>query len=307
MRHFYLKKKENMIDFVDLMSCKSLGPIESEKDTDMYWCSDQWIMEPIYLGTRFQCLIDSSNKYKFLGKKKKYKLTDKFDKFSKLINELKSNDIAQNTLFEGYLTFNNDAKDVFKFLNSNHVDEKLINSSCLYITDIIYYDNRDVFNMSLFDRKKMLNKIFEDSENVKLQQGYTKDKKKIYEDIKNEFEIFLFKDLESVYKFHYTVACRIYKAPKQYFMVVMGCVVKDGKNMVVALEGGQFRQGELFKIMNVPVHGNEKRYELFRKKDEIVGKVFEFLANDRGIQEEKYLDSRFVSIREDKKIEDCIF
>lgn len=295
-----------MINFVDLMEARSLGVQEDEQAMDKYWYSSQWIMEPIYMGIRYQCLIDEKNEIKFLGKKKTYSQQNSMYLLNNLMLEIKNLKLPTNTLFEGYLTFNNDQQKAYSFLKSNTFED---NDLQFFITDLIYLDNKPVFDFTLFDRKHKLQTLVNDSNFIKLQKGYVSKKKETYSSLKDQFKIFLFKDLESLYSFRQSMSWRILKTPKQFFMTVLGFVENEKeeyKNMVLALEGGQIRNGKITKIMNIPVHSDESRLYLFKRKQQILGKVFEFFSLDNA-KNGKYQETRFIRMRDDKKQEDCIF
>jgi len=296
-----------MIEFVDLMQGRSVS-IDNQKDEEKFWFSEQWLMEPVQFGVRFQCVVDDKGDFCFHGKKKNYKKEYNLDNAQELIRDLKSFHLPKNTLFEGYLSFDNDPKEVYKFLNSNELNTEKLN---LFVTDIIYNDSKDVFNLPLFDRKKILSSLFSDTKYITVQKGYVKEKKKVFETSKDKIKTFLFKDLEALYSFNQTVSCRIYKCPVSYFMVVLDYIENNDnekfKNMIVALEGGQLKNNELVSIMNVPVHGNNSRISLYKTRDVLKGQVFELLAAEKQEDEEKYQEARFLQMRLDKTENDCVF
>jgi len=300
-----------MISFVDLMEGRSLGSIDNEADQDKFWFSEQWILEPVYEGVRFQCMVDTAGDIRFHGKRKIYKHQGKLNALTSVMKSLENCKFPDETLLEGYLTFNNDKTESYRFLKLEQPDQQLIDNSCFYITDLIYYAGKDIFNLPLFDRKSIVNKIVKETGCLKVQQWFDKDKRNVFEKLKKEkVNVFLFKDLSSRYKFKQTVACRIYRVPTQYFMVVMGFVEntkkEELKNMVVALEGGQLINGQLVKIMNIPVHSNDSRIMLYNNKSNLMGKVFEILASEKT-ENNKYQEARFVGMRDDKMLEDCVF
>jgi len=300
-----IQKEDKMVDFVDLMSGRNFS-LDNEKEQDEFFFSEQWRMEPVLFGVRIQCLVNSVGEFKFLGKKKDYKQQDILKFLPDIVESLKTSSIPSNSLFEGNLELGNRA-DVYRFLKTGQSRVK----ATFHVSDIIYYDNKDVFNQPLFDRLKLMQRIFREDNNIRIQQGYVKNKKKEFERLRELYTIFLFKDLESIYNFKQSVACRIYKIPRSFFMVIMGIVENQNneklKNMVVALEGGQVREGKLEKIMNIPINGNDSKISLYDARDSIIGKVFEFLALEKSPEEKKYQDVRFVKIRNDKTVEDCVF
>jgi ATP-dependent DNA ligase len=295
-----------MIEFVNLMEARSLVALEEKMDE--YWYSDNWTMEPIYQGIRYQCLIDDTGELKFLGKKKDYKENSMY-LLTELIEEIKSYNLPKNSLFEGYLTFGNDQQKAYQFLKSNEINEISKNLE-FYFTDIIYLENKEFFLMPLFDRRSRLISLIQDKKLVKIQKSYTTNKKDKFEELKDSIKVFLFKDLESIYAFKQSMSWRIFKRPKSFFMIVTGFVENNKdeqyKGMVMALEGGQFKGGQIIKIMNVPVHSNDSRRYLYNSKKEILGQVFEFLALEKT-KKGKFQETRFVNIRSDLKPEKCIY
>ncbi|MDD5650297.1 MAG: hypothetical protein PHF86_07775 [Candidatus Nanoarchaeia archaeon] len=301
-----------MVDFINLMEARSLN-IDSENDQDKFWHSDQWVMEPIYQGIRYQGLVYAPGKIKFHGKRKDYKEQNKVEQLSNIMSTLQSLNLPEQTLFECYLTFQNDRAKAFRFLKLEELDDDLRNNAQLFITDIIYHNGQDVCNIAFFDRRTILNKLFERAHGdyVTIQQSFFKDKQKVFDSLKDEIKVFLFKDLAARYSFNkQSSSSRIYKVPQSYFMSIMGIVESSNKKlnkMIVALEGGQFKNGQLTKIMNIPVHSNDAREVLYNNKEQLLGKVFEFLATEKNENEGKYQEARFVKLRDDKKLEDCIF
>jgi hypothetical protein len=76
--------------------------------------------------------------------------------------------------------------------------------------------------------------------------------------------------------------------------------------MVMALEAGQFRENQLVRIMNVPVHANDDRVYFFKHKNQLVNSVFEILALSKTT-DGKYEDARFLRMRPDITIQSCVF
>lgn len=290
------------------MEGRSLGILEDDQDMDEYWYSDNWIMEPISVGVRIQCHVDENEALGFLGKRKDYKRKETIYQLTEIIKDIKDCKLPKNTLFEGYITFDNDQQKVYKFLKSETLEDDCKNAT-FYVTDLMYLDDQPVFDMPLFDRRSKLKSLITESKTLKLQTGYTTRKKNVYLDMKDKFKVFIFKDLESIYTFNQSMFWRILKTPQSFFMSIMGFVESDDekfRNMVMALKGGQIKDGMMTKIMNIPVHSNDNRIFLNNSKSEILGKVFEILALEKT-KEGKYSEARFLKLRNDKALEDCIF
>jgi ATP-dependent DNA ligase len=254
-------------------------------------------------------LIDEAGEPQFFGKKKSYR-KNRMAYLTNLTKEIKSYNLPKNSLFDGYITFENDQKKAFRFIKSIYTDEDNFRRQFeFYFTDVIYLNNEAMFNSPLVARLQVLKNLFStETRRVKLQKGYIVNKKEVYSQLKHEYKIFMFKDLDSVYSFKQSSYWRILKVPQTFYMVIMGFVESQEekfRGMVMALEGGLYKNGVLSKVMNIPVHSNENRSYLYHKKSEILGKVFEFLALDKT-DKGKFDEARFVGIRDDMKSESCI-
>jgi ATP-dependent DNA ligase len=303
-----------MLDFVNLMEGRSIGLDLADPKMDQYWYSDNWILEPIYQGKRSQCLI-SKDQVSFQGKKSRYKEdNDINEKIQHIITDIESLSLPSNTLLDGFFAFDNDDSTVlYRFLslkNLTDIEELYHKYGAIrfYVTDLIYFDGKPVFSFSLFDRKKQLSNIIKQKDNIKLQSYYFANKLKEYNELKNIFKVFVFKKIESVYKFGISSDWMIFKLPNSYNMIIIGFIENDKeefRHMVLALEAGQLRNGRLEKIMNIPVHGSENRLFFFQKKEELKGKVFEIKALEK--KSGKYQEARFFCLRPDLTQHDCVF
>ena len=301
-----------MVDFVDLMEGRSIGLEENDPEMEKYWYGENWILEPTCQAKRFQCLI--SDQIRFQGKKLHYKNPYLHRKIPHIISDIKSLSLPPETLLDGYLSFDNDdSTTLYRFLSLKsmlNVQDMYVHFGLIkfYITDLIFFDKQEIFSLPLFDRKKQLGKIIVEKENVKLQKTYISKKLEMYNSLKDEFKMFIFKNIESVYKFGVSSNWLIFKMPTSYYMIIIGFIENDKeefRHMVLALEGAQFKNGKIEKIMNVPVHGTDNRLVLFQKKDELKDKVFEIKALEK--KSGKYQEARFFCLREDLKLEDCIY
>jgi ATP-dependent DNA ligase len=302
-----------MIDFVDLMDARSICLKSNEQEMEKFWYSDQWIMEPTLQGRRIQCLIDQNGEFKFWGKKKSYTRPNLDNKINHILTNLKDLHLPRNTLLDGYFSFGNNQSLLTQFFQYNSIEDaenlqlehRRIN---YYLTDIICNNGKDLSNFSLFDRKKaLLTLIPENLEFVKVQDYTYKTKFEIFNKCKDSIQIFIFKDVESIYEYKISSAWKIYKEPETYFMILTGFV--DGKNnnqnMVVAFEGSQYKNGALTKIMNIPVNTTDDKVYYYNNKSKFLGKVFEIKAFEK--LKNKYQEARFHKIRNDLKEDICLF
>jgi ATP-dependent DNA ligase len=301
------------IDFVNLMDGRSICLHSNEENMEEFWYSDKWLLEPTYQGRRIQCLIDENGNFKFWGKSKKYVKPNLDNKINHIIEQLKLQNLPINTLIDGYFSFGNNISILTQFFQYNDIQktndiQKLNGNINYFITDIIINNNKDLSFLPLFDRKKILNIMIKDLENVKLQKYFYNKKFEIFENNK-DFEIFLFKDIESSYEFRISSKWKIFKEPECYYMIISGYI--DGKNnsrhenMVVALEGSQYKDDKLIKIMNIPVNNTDDMIYFYDNKQEMLGKVFEIKAFEK--LKDKYGEARFYKIRLDLKDNICIF
>jgi hypothetical protein len=307
----------NKIDFVDLMDGRSICFYENEEQMSDFWYSDKWILEPTYHSRRIQFLINDN--ITFWGKKKKYQAPNLQNKINHIITELASLRLKPGTLLDGNLTFENvsenDSGLLTSFFQYNDVSmaenlQQQYTRIKFYITDIIYNENKSCNDLSLFDRKRILNKLIkQDLQYIKIQPIINKKKYEYFKENKKNIKIFIFKDIDSMYDFRTSSSWKIFKEPTTYYMKISGFI--DGKNethknMVVALEGSQYKNNVMSKIMNIPVNSSSDMEYFFKHKNELFGKIFEIKAFEKLNQ--KYQEARFHRIRNDL-VDDkiCIF
>jgi len=302
--------RKEMIEFVDLMQGCSFGGRYDRLDE--FWYSVKWVMEPIHQGKRAQCLIDEKGNVRFSGAEKK---NFEFSyKVKTLINEIKNLEFPKNTLFDGYLSIKNDFNLTLTYF-SLLSDEKRIDflqehgEIVFYISDIIYLDEKNKTQDLLLSRKRLLEQTIKASEHVKIQECYYSNKDKRYNELKSTYQVFIFKDIESLYDFKKNRKWVIFRNVEKYFMIITGFIENKEnekfQNMVLALEGSQYKSGRLVKIMNVPVASNEDRDYLFRNKNKVKNKVFEFKTS--GQTDKAYKDAIFEKTRFDLVPEVCVF
>lgn len=299
------------MDFVDLMQSRSICLTDDQENEEKFWFSDQWTIEPLYDGVNYQILIDENGDLKFQGRKRDYKKNNKFEQLDRIVKDIEEMQLPKNTLFEGILTFNNDKNEMFRFLNISRIDQSFKENCTFYIRDIIFYNNKAIHELPLFDRIAFIKRNFKETLYIKIQESYNKNKRQVFEKFKESFQNFNFRDLCSPYSFKQSMASRIYKVPCSYFMIILDVVVNEKeekfRNMVLALKGAQIKNNEITYIMNIPVHSNNNRTYLYKNRENLKGKVFEFLASEKDLKEEKYQEARFLKIRFDKTEKDCIF
>jgi len=145
-----------MIQFVNLMEPTQLDP--NDEKMDMYWESNEFILEPIEEGRRYQCLI-SENNVAFSTKKERSKKGLIDDKVPEIIENLKTI-IPQNSLLDGYLTTGN-YNETLRILESKtetSLELQKKHHLKFIIMDVIYWNNEQLAH-PFFDRRKIVEKI----------------------------------------------------------------------------------------------------------------------------------------------------
>jgi len=303
-----------MIDFVDLMDGRAICFHINEFEMEKFWYSDQWILEPTLIGRRIQCLIDENGEIKFWGKRIKYVKPNLDNKINHILNNLKQLNFPKNTLIDGYFSFGNSQSLLTQFFQYNSIEmsDKLQEKNgkiVYYITDIVYKDGKDLTELPLFDRKKIiLTLAHDDLEYVKIQKTYFKSKQQVFKQLKDKYEVFIFKNVDSQYEPKISAQWKIFKEPETFFMVLTDFI--DGKtenrqNMITAFEGSQFKNGVMQKIMNIPVNNCDDMVYYYNNKEKFLGKIFEIKAFERLVN--KYQEARFHKMRPDLTEEVCIF
>jgi len=158
------------IDFVGLMEGSLIRVDADHPSMDKYWQSEQWILEPIEKGRKYQCLIKNDD-VSFLSR-------------------------------QGASSYNNQSiiNNIKKEIPNNSLIDIIVKESLndLVIYDIIYWDSNEFLQETLFDRRKKLESI-QEIDSIKISKTFIKDKYKIYLSLKDSYYGFYFKNLDSEY------------------------------------------------------------------------------------------------------------
>lgn len=266
-----------MPDFVELMEGVPINiSVESDR-MEMYWYSNEWILEPA-AGRRVQCLIDSRTSFSTKTKTGTIELN-----VPHIIDDLQQ--IPKNTLLDGFITDDN---------------------SQFVVSDVIFWNDNSLAENSLFDRKIQLKTIVQ-TKNVRLSQTFFDLKHDNYEKLKDTYDTFYFKNLDSPYHFGRSRTWRIFKEPKSFFVVIMGVTEGKGKikNMCGAFQIGQYKDNQLTHITNVSGMSNEDRVRFYQQREQLINKVIEIKAFSRT--KTSFDEARFYRLRDDIDPKSCIF
>ena len=296
------------ISFVNLMDGTLIKHDVDDPEMEEFWESNEWILEPIERGRRYQCLIQN-NEIRFCSKLEERKTRIIEPKIQCIINELKNIKLTNGTLIDGYIT-SFDSKNTTRALELP-VDKSLEfqkeNKLFFIVNDIIYNNGETTYDLPLFERKEILIKSMCEDEHIKITNFFYDKKYEEYQKSKEKYDSFFFKNLDSEYVFKQSNRWRLLKKSQIYFAVILDIIPGQGKleNMCGALKIGQYKDNKLIEITNVSGLDNDERVMFFQDKDKYVGKVIEIRAFEKT--ESNYKEARFVQLREDKKPEECIF
>jgi len=299
-------KKVCMVEFVKLMQGTPLRLELDDSRMEMYWQSNQWILEPIVRGRRYQCLIKGGevNFSTIQGNGQSPIL----DKVQHIVEEIKQI-IPDNTLIDGYITANNNTNLTLQILETSieRQSEDELKQLNFIISDVIYLKNKCIFENPLVERKNIL-KDFKFNNYINIIDTHLNFKNKEYNKLKKIFDSFYFKDLDTPYSFKKSSKWKIINKPEIYFCVIMDILGgKNGKykNMCSTLSVGQFKDGELKKITNVGGMSMDNRIEFFINKKKYINTVVEIKALGRS--DNNFIDARFSKLRNNLTPEDCVW
>jgi len=294
------------MNFVDLMVGRSIKPDISFEKMQELWYSEQYILEPIQNGKRYQCLITDSIDWNTLNANNTPKSIR--NKIIHVINKIEEI-FPKDTLLDGYISCGDYSKTMQILESSDEKANEIQRNEQLFlkyeIMDIIYIGGYYLFNFPLFERKRRLKEI--EGDYISIVNYVSRNKKEILEQWKNEYNSFYFKDLASEYVFGNSSKWKIYKEPQIFYGVIMNIIEGRGKykNMAGSLEIGMYVDGELKKITNIGGMNTDQRVLFFHNSSDYIGKIVEIKALEKS--KNNLLEARFENLAEDKTRNDCIF
>lgn len=281
------EKKKFMIDFVNLMEPLPLRMDINHPKMDMYWQSEQWILEPVENGRRFQCLI--TDKIRFSTKHENRVFENLPQKIPNILEDIQSLNL-QNTLFDGYLTSELQKEKQLQYV----------------LTDVIFFNDNIIYDFPLWDRKEKL-KTINQTKNLKISNYYNNSKYEIYQELRCNYDMFFFKDLDSPYIFGKSSRWKSLKEPQKYNCVLMKINEGSGKykNMCGSITVGQYKSNKLIEITNVSGISYDDRVKFFNEPEKFINKVVEIKALKKT--KDNFREASFSQLREDLQPEQCVW
>lgn len=298
-----------MADFVKLMQGTPLKWDLDDERMEMFWESNQWVLEPVIKGRRYQCLIQDGNVSfsTIMGNN----ISQIDDKVGHLVEQLRN--FTDETLLDGYITANNDVNRTLHILETPM--EKLQQNEChllnYVISDIIYNGEVCTFEYPFFDRRKILEQLELDgcipTSYIRLSDLYYDLKFKRYKEINSDFDAFYFKDLDSTYTFRKSTKWKIFKELQRQNVVIMDIVEGNGRyeGMCGLVSIGQYKNDELVHITNVSGMSTDDRIDLFLNRDKYLGKVLEIKV--LGKSDNNFIEARYSKLRLDLEPGICVW
>lgn len=294
-----------MIRLVNMMEGASLNIDKNHERMDMYWQSDQWVLEPMEKGRRYQCIIENGV-ISFFTKSEKSCSRSINGKIPHIVESIIKK-IPDQSLIDGYITIQDEIKTL-QILESS-VDNALRlqkkGKLDFVISDIVYWNDDQFFELPLFDRRKKIEEIQED-EHLKISKNFINDKYNVYQNLRSDYDVFYFKDLDSPYIFGKSSMWKILKEPQSFYVTILDVLEGKGKfeNMAGSLAVGQNRNGKMTYITNIAGLNGDDRIIFFQNKEKYINKVIEIKALKRTIN--KFSEARFYKLREDLDPSICI-
>ena len=289
------------IDFIEFMEGSPITFEPEHPKMDMYWQSDQWILEPVVRGRRYQCLINDGS-VSFSSRHGEAAINDKIPH---IVNEI-IKIIPDGSLVDGIISAGDDTLKILESSVEKSLNLQIDKPLQFIIYDVLYWDCKICLDFPLFDRKKKF-EFIGNSGNVKVSKSFIKDKYKIYQSLKNDYDAFYFRDLDFENVGRTSSRWKIYKELQSFFAIIIDVLEGKGKfeNMCGALEVGQFKKGKMTHITNVSGMTNDDRIRFFEDKKQFIGKIIEIKALRKT--KSNFIEARFSKLRDDKVPQDCVF
>jgi len=298
--------------------------------------SDDWIFELKYDGTRALAYIDKVNKKVRLLNRRLNFFEKRYPEFSDLFNFVK----AEKVILDGEIVVLKDGKPNFYLLQEReHVEEELrieilskLNPATFFVFDILYLDGKDLTNLPLIERKKILKEILVESEKIKIVKFVKGNGTKLFEEaVKKGFEGIMAKKIDSVYEIgKRSKAWLKIKVLKTIDAIICGYTIGEGwrEKYFGSLLLGIFDRGKLRYIGRVGTGWSEdelKELTAKLKELEIEKNPFDIFEEEREIDKIRFVKPRlvcevkfmeftkdkklrapsFIRLRFDKRPEDC--
>ena len=272
-----------------------------------------YAFEPIKQGLRLQCLI--KDKILFNGKVQQLnpQISLFHKKFKYIIDGLKRLDLPKNTLLDGTLVLENSSemKDILRFYKQNPENmNKLFDKfgrPVFIISDVIYFDGRDLSEMPLIKRRKIIDDNIIDMEQIKKSKIYfhSSYKSNQLNDMIGKSSIFHLRRPASSYHFNKSNACKILKFLKMYQVILIDAFEtpkREGECCSFSI--GLYLNDELIEIQKVgAISDASLRRDLCENKDSYKGRVVEIKALDKN--KISFLEPQYYRMRFDIKPENC--
>lgn len=294
-----------------------------------------FLFEIKFDGTRTLAYIKRKS-VKFLNRRGIY-FESRYPEMKNLYQDIK----CKKVLLDGELVVFKEGKPNFYLLaEREHVEESIraeilskINPATLVVFDILHKDGKDLIDLPLIERKKVLEESVRESERIIISRYIIEKGKKFFEEVKKKgLEGVVAKRIDSVYEIGKRSKNWLkIKALKTLDCVICGFTEGSGwrAKYFGALLLGAYREGKLVYLGRVGTGLDEKGYayltqtlkniecsknpfEEFKEEPEIMKKIHwvkpKLVCEVKFMQLTKDLKLRapsFIRLRNDKKIREC--
>lgn len=283
--------------------------------------SKDYIFEIKYDGTRCISYI-SKDTWIFLNRRGFF-FQNRYPEFKKINEWIK----ASKVILDGEIVILDKGKPNFKFLQEREQTNELraniladIMPATYYIFDILHLDGKDLVDLPLIERKKILGEIVKENERVKI-VGFVEEKgKELFEFAKKEgLEGIMAKQKESVYEQRRSWSWRKIKTLKTADVVILGYTKGEGERDLGAIIVGAYLNGKLVCLGKVGTGFDKQEIEHIEEfarqnpgekvcEDEAVWCKPKLVCEVRFMEitpDYKLRAPAFIRFREDKSPEDC--
>lgn len=301
-----------MAEFVRLMEGPTILFDPEDERIEELWESEEWLMQPVPEGRRYQCLLEEDGEFHFQNRDPESQLPQLGRRIGHIVDELRTHKLPPNTLIDGFIV----SRTNDSILTSQMIEQSEIGSLRLQqehgqleylVWDVIFLKDEELFEYPLFDRRLKMTELFKKRKCVRLIEGFDLRKKEAYDKMKEHYRSFTFKQLGSSYHFGRIMTWKVLRRTESHLVVITD--VNEGKGRFTGMCGslgvGQYMDGELRRITNISGLDNDDRLDFFRNRDQYVGRVIEIKASGRS--DDNFFDARYYRLRFDKKPEDCVF
>jgi len=298
--------------------------------------SDEYLYELKYDGTRAICYIENE-KIKLINRRN----NDITERYPEIVNALKDSIKAKEIVLDGEIVyFENGKPNFYKLAEREHINDRFrinvlskLMPTTFMIFDILYVDGKELINLPLIERKKILKEYVIPNERIKIVDFIVGKGIELFEFAKsNGYEGIMAKRIDGIYEEKRSYNWLKIKVVDTLDVVVLGFSKGNGeRENFGSLLVGAYVNEKLRYLGSVGSGFDKEKIEetLSKLKNDVIPKPENieipndielpnreiFWVKPKYVVEVKYLEitknlqlrnPTFVRFREDKRIEECV-